>query len=103
MKVILTMNEVVTLIRKELQLSDGVQVEIEGFGEVDAVSTDPDGWISVPPDWSEPMAPPEAIGCSKIEVMLRDGSIDEGPPREWCFSWIQENLYRDIVKFRKIA
>ena len=108
MKVTLTMNEVIALVRYQYGFhdDDNIQVEIEGFGEVDAVSTvstDTDGWINVPADWSKPYPPSTVNGCYKLEVSLRDGTLLQGPPDNWISSWVQENDQYDIVKFRKIA
>lgn len=100
MKVILTIQDVIMLVRKEYQLPD-VQVEIEGFVEVNTYSV-ADGWIDVPSDWSTPSAPPTVSGCYKIEVCLRDGTVVQGHPDYWVTSWVQENNQYDIVKFRKV-
>ena len=104
MKITLTMNEVVTLIRKELQLSDNIQVEIEGFGEVGTTDNNADGWINVPSDWNKDYPTPEALKCFKIVAQLRNGEITKAAqPSAWWSSWVQENNPYDIVKFRKIA
>ena len=104
MKITLTMNEVVTLIRKELQLSDNIQVEIEGFGEVGTTDNNADGWINVPSDWNKDYPTPEALKCFKIVAQLRNGEITKAAqPAAWWSSWVQENNPYDIVKFRKIA
>ena len=113
MKITLTMNEVIALVRNQYRFHDDdniqIQIEIEGFGEVDAVSTvstvstDTDGWISVPADWSKPYPPSTVNGCYKLEVSLRDGTLFQGPPDNWIAFWVQENDQYDIVKFRKIA
>ena len=103
MKVTLTMQDVIVMLRKEYQLPADIQVEIEGFSEVNTTSTAVDGWIDVPSDWSEPSPTPEASECRKIEVIIRDGSVDKGYPHDWGFSWVQENNPYDIVKFRKMA
>ena len=104
MKITLTMNEVVTLIRKELQLSDNIQVEIEGFGEVATTDNNTDGWISVPSDWNKDYPTPEALKCFKIVAQLRNGEITKAAqPSAWWSSWVQQNNPYDIVKFRKIA
>lgn len=103
MKVILTIQDVIMLVRKEYQLPDDAQVEIEGFVEVNTYGTAADGWIDVPSDWSRLRAPSTANGCYKIEVCLRDGTVVQGQPDEWESSWVQENNPHDIVKFRKVA
>lgn len=103
MKVILTIQDVIMLVREEYQLPDDVQVEIEGFVEVNTYGTAADGWIDVPSDWRAQCAPSTANGCYKIEVCLRDGTVTRGQPDDWNISWVQENNPRDIVKFRKVA
>ena len=101
MKVILTIQDVIMMVRKEHQFPDDVQVEIEGFVEVNTYGA-ADGWIDVPSDWSTPRAPSTVSGCYKIEVCLRDGTVVQGQPDDWNISWVQENNPRDIVKFRKV-
>ena len=103
MKIILTIQDVIVMLRKEHQLPDDVQVEIEGFVKANTTGTEVDNWIDVPFDWSETVAPPEAISFCKIEIMLRDGSIDKGFPDDWNISWLQQDIPNDIVKFRKVS
>lgn len=105
MKVTLTMNEVVALVRNQYRFhdDDNIQVEIEGFVKANTTGTEVDNWIDVPFDWSETVAPPEAISFCKIEIMLRDGSIDKGFPDDWNISWLQQDIPNDIVKFRKVS
>lgn len=103
MKVILTIQDVIMLVRKEYQLPDDVQVEIEDFVEVNTYGTAADDWIDVPSDWSTRCAPSTASGCYKIEVCLRDGTVVQGQPDEWESYWVQEDTPYDIVKFRKVA
>ena len=103
MKVILTIQDVIMLVRKEYQLPDDVQVEIEGFVEVNTYGAAADGWIDVQSDWSKPRAPSTVSGCYKIEVCLRDGTVVQGQPDDWESSWVQEDTPYDIVKFRKVA
>ena len=102
MKVILTIQDVIMLVREEYQLPDDVQVEIEDFVEVNTYAAAADGWIDVPSDWSTPLAPSTVSGCHKIEVCLRDGTVNRGQPDDWNISWVQEDNPRDIVKFRKV-
>ena len=103
MKVILTIQDVIMMVRKEHQLPDDVQVEIEGFVEVNTYSA-ADGWISVPPDWNKDYPTPEALKCFKIVAQLRNGEITKAAqPSAWWSSWVQQNNPYDIVKFRKIA
>lgn len=104
MKVTLTMNEVIALVRNQYRFhdDDNIQVEIEGFGEVATTDNNADGWISVPPDWNKDYPTPEAHQYFSITAQLRNGEITEAyKPSAWSMSWVQENNPYDIVKFRK--
>ena len=104
MKITLTMNEVVALVRNQYRFhdDDNIQVEIEGFGEVATTDNNADGWISVPYDWNKDYPTPEALKCFKIMAQLRNGEITKAAqPSAWSASWVQENNPYDIVKFRK--
>ena len=102
MKVILTIDDVIMLVREEYELPDDVQVEIEGFGEVDTTDNNADGWINVPSDWNKDYPTPEAIQYFNIMVQLRNGEITGADkPSAWSVGWVQENNPYDIVKFRK--
>lgn len=102
MKITLTMNEVIALVRYQYRFHDNVQIEIEGFGEVTTTDNNADGWISVPSDWKKDYPTPEALKCFKIVAQLRNGEITEADkPSAWSASWVQENNPYDIVKFRE--
>ena len=104
MKITLTMNEVIALVRNQYRFhdDDNIQVEIEGFGEVGTTDNNADGWINVPSDWNKDYPTPEAIQYFNIMVQLRNGEITEADkPSAWSAGWVQEDNPYDIVKFRK--
>lgn len=74
MKITLTMDEVIVLVRNQYRFhdNDNIQIEIEGFGEVDTTDNNADGWISVPSDWKKRLS-----NSRSTSVLQNSGSTEK--------------------------
>lgn len=93
-KITLTQTEAYEIIRKHLNIGDDFQIEITDV-QID------DGWIDVPIDWDRNHAPDKAFDFGMIDVMFRNGQIENCHSMDYHSFWCQDGCECEIIKYRK--
>lgn len=57
-------------------------------------------WIDVPPDWKYDYCPSEYSDGTKIDIMLRDGTIEDCGSNGYHDCWVQDQNSWNIIKYR---
>lgn len=59
-------------------------------------------WLHVPDSHRDAKCPITLDKGTQLEIIRRNGEVDAGDVNKWNISWVQEDNFRDIVKFRVI-
>lgn len=59
-----------------------------------------DGWIDVPFDWNLNHAPDKAFDYGDIDIMHRDGEVENCHVMDYNSLWCQDGCECDIIKWR---
>lgn len=57
-------------------------------------------WIDVPPDWKYDHCPSEYSYGTKIDVMFRNGTIENCASSDYRDCWVQDQESWSIIKYR---
>lgn len=95
-KITLTKAEAFDIIRNHFGVGSGIEIDIAD----DPVSKDVDGWIDVPSDWNLNHAPDKAFDYGDIDIMRRDGEVENCHAMDYNSLWCQDGCECDIIKWR---